>query len=247
MPSLAHQQILVAATEVLLVLFLIPNPAESIQENWVDQIARRVRVEDNLASGERVSSGYERYLTQLQTVQQALAQGNVSDVQHEMSRLDRMVAAKEGGISDSSAQSLLFYISEVTPVEYLDETTKSHLRLVREVVTFRADAFEELPTDSGYTSMVTPQTAPLGVWQFGWMGKGTFHPLLTLGAGVLFLVAVGVVVLLFVGVGGASPNGRSAIHTNDRTLEGLEKLEKLEKKTQSARPKETVPAPKVAP
>jgi hypothetical protein len=109
------------------------------------------------------------------------------------------------------------------------------------MVTFKADAFEELPTESGYTSTVTPQTAPLGAWQFGWMGKGSIPPILTLGAGVLVLVAVGVVVLLFVGVGGASPNGRSAIQTKDRTLE------ELEKKTQSASRKETLPARKVAP
>jgi hypothetical protein len=241
MPSLAHQQILVAATGVLVGLFLIPNSAESVQESWVDLIAHRVQVEHDLASREPVSSGYERYLTQLQSVQQALVQGHVSAVQHEMGRLIQMVAAKEGGISDSSAQALLFYISEVTPVEYLDETARSHLRLIPEMVTFKADAFEVLPTESGYTSTVTPQTAPLGAWQFGWMGKGSVPPIITLGAGVLILVAVGVVVLLFVGVGGASSNGRSAIQAEDRTLE------ELEKKTQSARHQETLPATKVAP
>ena len=67
MPSLAHQRILVAATGVLVGLFLIPNSAESVQESWVDLIARRVQVEHDLASREPVSSGYERYLTQLQS------------------------------------------------------------------------------------------------------------------------------------------------------------------------------------
>lgn len=244
MPSLAHQQILVAAMGVLVALFLIPNPADSVQESWVDLIAQRVRAEHNLASRERVSSGYERYLTQLHSVQQALAQGHVSAVQHEMSRLILMVAAKEGGISHSSAQSLLFYISEVTPVEYLDQTARSQLRLIREMVTFKADSFEELPTDSMSNSTVTSRTAPFGARQFGWMRKGTFPPIITLGAGVLVLVVVGVVVLLFVGVGGLSPHGRSAIQAKDRTLEGLEKLER---KTQSARRTETLPAPKVAP
>lgn len=216
MPSLAHQQILVAATQILVVLFLIPNQAESTRENWADQIAHRLQAEHNLASRERVSSGYERYLTQLQSVQQALVQGNVSAVRHEMSHLVRMVATKEGGISDSSAQSLLSYIGEVTPVEYLDETTKSHLRLIREMVTFRAEAFEELPSDSGYNSTVNPQTGPWGTWRFGWMGKGTFSPMIVLGTGVLLLVAVGVVVLLLVAVGGGSTNGRSAIQAKDR-------------------------------
>lgn len=223
MPSPAHQQILVAAKGVLLVLFLVPNPAEALQENWVDQITQRVQLEQDLASREPVRSGYERYLTQLQSVQLALVQGNVPAVQTEMGHLVRMAATKEGGISDSSAQSLLFYISEVTPAEYLDETTKSHLRLIREMVAFRAEAIEEVPTDSSYGSPVTPQTAPWGAWQFGWMRKGTFYPIITLGTGVLVLVAVGVIVLLLVGVGGASTNGRSARQTTDRTVEGLEK------------------------
>ncbi|MBU6431709.1 MAG: hypothetical protein KJS98_00165 [Nitrospirae bacterium] len=223
MPSLAHRQTLVAATGVLFVLFLIPNQAESVQENWVDQIAQRVRAEQHLASREPLSSGYERYLTQLHSVQQALLQGDVHAVQKEMSHFVRMVGTKEGGISESTAQSLLLYINEVTPVEYLDETTKSHLRLVREMVTLRAEAIEEPPTDSAYSSTVTPETAPWGAWQFGWISKGTFRPIITVGMGVLVLVAVGVVVLLFVAVGAATTNGRSAVHTKDRTVEGLEK------------------------
>jgi hypothetical protein len=223
MPSLAHQQVLVAAGGLWLVLFLVPNPAQSVQENWVDQIAQRVRAEFIVAGGEPASSGYERYLSQLQSVRQVLERGNVYGVQIEMSRLVRMVATKEGGLSDSSAQSLLFYISEVTPVEYLDETTKTRLRLIQEMVTFRAGAIEEVPADSPYGSTVAPQTAPWGGWQFGWMHKGTFHPILTLGAGVLVLVAIGMIVLLLVGLGGAAPNSRSAIQAKDRTVQGLEK------------------------
>jgi hypothetical protein len=134
-----------------------------------------------------------------------------------------MVATKEGGLSDSSAQSLLFYISEVTPVEYLDENTKTHLRLIQDMVTFRTGAIEEVPADSPYGSTVTPQTSPWGVWQFGWMRKGPFHPILTLGAGVLVLVAIGIIVFLLVGLEGASANGRSAIHAKDRAVQGLEK------------------------
>jgi hypothetical protein len=224
MPSLAHQRILVAAEGLLLVLFLlVPNPAQSVQENWVDQIAQRVRAEYNLAGGEPVNAGYQRYLAQLQSVRQVLERGHVYGVQTEMSRLVRMVATKEGGLSDSSAQSLLFYISEVTPGEYLDETTKTHLRLIQEMVTFKNGAVEEVPVDSPYASTVTPQTAPWEVWQFGWMRQGPFHPILTLGAGVLILVVIGMIVLLFVGLGGTSTNGQSGIHAKHQTAQGLEK------------------------
>jgi hypothetical protein len=134
-----------------------------------------------------------------------------------------MVATKEGGISNSSAQSLLLYIDEVTPPEYLDATTTSHLRLIREKVTFRADTIEEVPAEASYSGPVTPQSTPWASWQFGWMGQGTVPSIITLGAGVLVLVAVGVIALLLVGVGGASGNGRSADQTKDRTVEALEK------------------------
>jgi hypothetical protein len=224
MPSLAHQRILVAAEGLLLVLFLLsPNPAQSAQENWVDQIAQRVRAEYNLAGGEAVSAGYERYLTQLHSVRQVLERGHVYGVQIEMGRLVRMVATKEGGLSDSSAQSLLLYISQVTPGEFLDETTKTHLRLIQERETFRADVVEEVPADSPYGSTVAPQTAPWGVWQFGWVRKGTSHPIFILGAGVLVLVAIGMIAFLLVGLGGTSTTGRSAIHAQDQTAQGWEK------------------------
>jgi hypothetical protein len=223
MPSLAHQQILAAAQGLLFVLFLIPNPAESVQGNWVDQIAQRVRAEYNPASRKPVSSGYERYLTQLHSVEQALVRGNVSAVQAEMNRLVRMVATKEGGLSDSSAQSVLFYISEVTPVEYLDETTKSHLRLIQDMVMFRPEAIEDVPGDSPYGSTVASQTAPWGSWQFVGNRIGLFSPVISLGAGVLVLVAIGAIVFVFVGVGSASTNGPSVIQTNDRPVERVEK------------------------
>lgn len=227
MRSLAHQQMLVAAKGVFLLLCLVPAPAHSVQQGWVDQIAQRVQREERLAGGEAPTSGYERYLTQLQSVRQALVQGQVSAVQTDMGRLVRMVATKEGGISDSTAQSLLLYIGEVTPPEYLDATTTSHLRLIREKVTFRTDAIEEVPAEASYSVPVTPQITPWAAWSFRWMGQGTVPSIITLGAGVLVLVAVGVIALLFVGVGGVSANGRSANQTKDRTVEGLKKKTQL--------------------
>ena len=224
MPSPAYQRILVAALGLLLLLlFLIPVPAEGVQENWLDRIARRVQTEQHLASREAVSPGYERYLTQLHSVQQGLLRGQVSVVQTEMSHLVQMVATKEGGLSDSSAQSLLLFISEVTPGEYLDETTKSHLRLIRAMMTFRSEASEEVSAESAYGLTVPPQTAPWGWKEFGWMGKGTVHPIVTLGAGVLVLIVIGAIVLLFVGAGTTSANSRSADHSTDRTVQWLEK------------------------
>jgi hypothetical protein len=223
MPLSTHQQILVAAAGLLFGLFLPPNPAESVQEDWVDQIARRVRLEYNLTSREPASPEYERYLTQLHSVQQALVQKDVAAVQRGMNHLVRMVATKEGGLSDSSAQSLLFVISEVTPVEYLDETTKSHLRSIREMKAFKDQIAEEVPADSFYGVKVPRQTVPWGMGRLGQMLKGTGNPMITLGAGTLVLLAIGVIVLLVVAVRGASRDGRSANQTNDRTVEALEK------------------------
>lgn len=208
MPALALRQILVVAMGVWLLLCLVPNPAYSVEESWLEQIAQRVQLEQRLAGREPLTTGYERYLTQLHSVHQALVQGQVSAVQTEMGRLVRMVAAKEGGISDSTAQSLLLYISKVTPAEYLDATTTSHLRLIREMMRFRADTVEEVPADAFYSAPVSPQTTPWAAWPFRLMGKGTAPSIITLGAGVLVLVAIGVIALLLVGVEGASAKGR---------------------------------------
>jgi hypothetical protein len=222
MPSLAHQQILVAAKGLLLAVILIPNPAHSAQENWVDEIAQRVRAEYNLTSPERARSGYERYLLQLQSVQDALGRGNVAAVQTEMRHFVRMLAVKDGDISDSSAESLLFYLSEVTPVEYLDLTTRTHLRHIRDMVTFRTEAREEVPTDFSYALTVPPKPASESAWPFEWRGRGTMNPIIILGTGMLVLVAIGVMVFLIVGIGGASANGQSASHTKGLMVEGLE-------------------------
>lgn len=195
--SLAHQQVLVAAEGLLLILLLIPTPAHSLQQNWVDQIAQRVQTEHDSISPQHV----ELYLTQLQAVRQALGRGNVNAVQVAVTDLVRMVATKQGGLSDPSAQSLLLYISQVTPAEYLDKTTKSHLRQISDMMAFRTDNTEEIPEDSSYGLTVTPLSGSWQGWEFGWM-KSTLHPIVTLGTGILALIALGVIVLLFVGAGG---------------------------------------------
>jgi hypothetical protein len=189
---LTHQQRMVAAEGVLLILLVIPTPADSLQQNWVDQIVQRVQAEHDSISPQHV----EFYLTQLQAVRQALGRGNVNAVQAAVTDLVRMVATKQGGLSDPTAQSLLLYISEVTPVEYLDETTKSRFHLIRQMAAFRAESIA--PEESSEDVTVTPQT---GQWN-GWMRIGTVHPIVTLGAEILALIAFGVIVLLFVGAGG---------------------------------------------
>ena len=222
MSSLAHQQFLVAAEGLLLAFLLSPYPAHSAQDNWVDQIAQRVRAEYNLTSPERPRSGYERYLPQLQSIRDDLVRGNVTAVQAGMRQLVRMVAIKEGGLSESSAESLLFYISEVTPPEYLDLTTRTHLRLIQSMMSFRAEAREEVPTDFSYALIVPPMPASESAWPFEWMSKGTMNPIIILGAGMLGLVAIGVIVLLLVGIGGASSDGQSASRPKGRMVEVVE-------------------------
>jgi len=189
---LMHQQLMVAAEGLLVILLVIPKPAHSLQQNWVDQIVQRVQAEHDSISPQHV----EIYLTQLQAVRQALGRGNVNAVQAAVTDLVRMVAIKQGGLSDPAAQSLLVYISEVTPVEYLDETTKSRFHLIRQMAAFRAETI--VPEDSSEDVTVPPQTAQ---WN-GWMRIGTVHPIVTLGAEILALIALGVIVLLFVGAGG---------------------------------------------
>ena len=229
---MGNQAILVAAMAGWFGLVMMPLPVESVQENWVEQIAHHMQEQKRLTNHQALKSAYERYLTQLQFVQQALAHGNQHVVQNEMGHLIRMLATKEGGISDSSARFLLYYVGEVTPVEYLDEATRDHLRLIKEMFSFRAEAIEEPPIDSGYNSTVTPRTAPWGLWKLGWLGNGTFNPIITLGAGVLLLVAVGASVLLLVGLGVGSTKSGGTIRTKEA------ESELVEKKTEPAGPRQ---------
>src|SRR5512146_2812521 len=148
MGSPARHLILVAAHALLFLVVVLPPLVSSGQSNWVEQIAQRVQSEEDLMNRGPERRESERYLARVFAVQQALRQGDVPLVQAEMSRLVRMVATKEGGLSDSSAQLLLLYISDVTPTEYLDETTQSRLHLIRSLMAFRADTAEEIPSEA---------------------------------------------------------------------------------------------------
>lgn len=215
MPSMGNQQLLVVAMTGWFALVMMPLSAGSAQENWIEQITHQVQEQQRLATQKSLDSGYERYLRQLQLIQQALTHGQVRVVQHEMGHLIGMLATKEGGIADSSALSLLYYVGEVTPVEYLDENARTHLRLIKERFNDRAEAIDEPPEDSSYNTIVPPRTA---LWVWGgvrWMGTGTFNPIIALGVGVLLFFAVGISVLLLAGLGLPSTNGGGPSRTKE--------------------------------
>ncbi len=203
-----HRQMLIAAVGLWYLLLFLPSDVRSGPPQWVDQIAQRLQ--EHLAGpGHAVSPGSERYLVQLETLRQAVGKDDVLAVQKEMNQLVRMVGTKEGGLSDSSAQALLFYIAQVTPSEYLDQTTKSHLRIVRDLVAFNAElSDDEVREDVPYGTEFMRRPVPRGSWLFGWIGKGTLSPIFTLGAGILALVAVGAIAMFLVGLRGPSQQRR---------------------------------------
>ncbi|HJT19511.1 MAG TPA: hypothetical protein VJ746_03520 [Nitrospira sp.] len=200
-----HRQILIAALGLWPLLLSASSNALSSPHQWVDQIEQHLQ-EQMPGPGHAVSPGSERYLVQLQPLRQAVVKGHVVAVQTEMNQLVRMVATKEGGLSDSAAQALLFYISQVTPSEYLDQTTKNHLRIVRDLVAFKAELTDDdVSGDVPYGTEFMRRPIPRASWLFGWMG---LSPIVTLGAGILALVAVGAIAMFVVGLRGPSPQRR---------------------------------------
>ena len=216
--SMSPQRIVVIFFTALSTLLSVPNLAGGIQKSWTDRIAQHLQEEKARTSQDAFRPAYDRYLTQIQAVQWRVSQGNVAAAQKELNRLIQTIAIREGGIPESSALSLLFHISEVTPIEYQSETTKSHLRLIRELFTSSAGISEDLPVDPSYGWTVTPRTAPSGWERLSWWGKSRLHPIIVLGSGVLVLVAVAVVVLLFIGFRGASPEPKLSIDLNPKRL-----------------------------
>lgn len=212
MRSSACRQILVAAMAGWMTLVAIPLPVKSAQGNWIEQIAQQIREQKRLATHPTAVSAYEHYLAQLQRVQQAVAQGNTPLVQREMGRLVAIVGNAASGITDSSAKLLLASIGEVTPVEYLDDATRSRLRLIRETEMAGA-AIEEPPAPPPDASYGLPAQARPGAgpWMFGWMHNGQFHPLIVLGSGVLLLVGVGVVVMALIAFGVGDPRTKKPV------------------------------------
>jgi hypothetical protein len=218
MAPIRSQRTLLSVTAILLTLLLTPNLIAGVQDDWTEQIAHHLREEKTQAYQEAFGPAYDRYLAQLQVVQQALLLHNPPAVKKELNRLIQMIAVREGGISQSSSLSLIFYISEVTPSAYHDETMKSHFRLVRQLFTSGVEASREPPSDASYGSAAPPRIAPWGLNQYSWMGKIRFHPMFILGLGVLILVAVGGVVLLFVGLRGASSENKPSVQSKSKHM-----------------------------
>jgi hypothetical protein len=218
MALIRSQRRLLAVTTISLALFLTPDLIAAVQDNWTEQIAHHLREEKTQANQEAFGPAYDRYLAQLQVVQQALLLHKPSDVKKELNRLVQMIAVREGGISQSSSLSLIFYISEVTPSAYHDETMKSRFRLVRELFTSSAEASREPPSDASYGSAVARRTAPWGVEPYGWTGNSRFHPIFFLGVGVLILVGIGVLVLLYIGLRGSYSERKTSVQTKTKQL-----------------------------
>lgn len=209
---------LLVATTMSFALLLIPNLSEGVQGSWTEQIAHHLREEKNQSHQEELGAVYDRYLAQLEVVDQAYQVRNVPEVKKELNRLVQMIAAREGGISQSSALSLIFYISEVTPPVYHDETMKSHFRLVQRLFTSKAEESLEPPIDSGYGSAVPARTVPWGLNQYGWLGEIWYHPMFILGLGVLVLVVVGSLVFLFLGLRGGNSENKPSIRIKPKQL-----------------------------
>lgn len=203
-----HRLLLLAALVGALTLEAMPLPADRPQATWIDQIAFHVITQQETAAGEGLGQAYSRYLVQLQTVRAAVTGGNLLTVHNEMNRLIEMLGAKEGGISDSSASSLLYHVALVTPRQYLDDVARDRLRIVM-------DQFE-LPGDeaSGERlhgwNVLTPRRADSG---FGSIGGGTFSPIVALGVGILLVTAIGAGILLLLEVRSRYLKGRTITQT----------------------------------
>ena len=215
MRSSACRQILVAAMIGWMALAAVPLPAKSAQDNWIEQLTQRIREQSRLTTHPATASSYERCLVQLQRVQRALTQGDTRLVQREMGHLVAMVGAAESEIDDASAKLLLASIGALTPAEYLDSATRSQLRLIREIGIAGSETEEiQAPsTDAPYslTTQTPHQTGSWGSWIFRWADIGKSNPLIALGAGVLFLVGVGVVVLALVALGVGTPRSEAPV------------------------------------
>ncbi|HEU4683047.1 MAG TPA: hypothetical protein VFS39_00915 [Nitrospira sp.] len=203
MPRYGH--ILIAVPILVAMVLSLPDLTLRAEQSWVDRIGQRLQAQ--LAESDVPPAASERYAVRLQSVRQAVEKGQVMLVQREMSELVRMVATREGGINDAAAQMLLFYISQVAPSQYLDQTTKSHLRIIRDLVTFKAEVVEETVPEEGSYGLAQPSLVPTA-WPFGWIGTGRASYVITLGAGILVLILIGAIAMLLLGLRGPSQGHR---------------------------------------
>lgn len=203
MMPMVIRQILMSVMVLGSLFVLLSSPAKGEPVSWIDQISNRMLIEKDYGECQRTAATRDRNLSQLRLVQEALARGDVKAVRQEMSRLTHMLGMKEAEASDFSAVALLHQVGQVTPVEYLDDTARTRLLLIGSLLDHRGQEIDAPPMDGHFNAAVHPHQA-FG-WELGWMDGGRFHPIATLGSGVLLLTSVGAGTLLaLAGVGAAT-------------------------------------------
>lgn len=191
------QSLMIGIGLVLLVTTSGERVIAQQQDRWIDDIGLQMTFQ--------LPSPLVRhaYSLQLQSVRQALAEKNVSEIQRSMGRLVTMLGTKEGGISADTARSLLYVIDSVTPRQYLDQNAQSHLRLIHEFSV--VDQGPEVLQEGGGNTLDHPGgglygwefSHPLASWEYRWLWDGHVHPLLTVGIGIVLLIVVSAAALLY--------------------------------------------------
>lgn len=201
MVSMVNRQILISVMALWLLFVMMPSPAESEPVSWIDQLSGQMLLEKDHAKCQGPAATSDRYLGQLRVVREALARGDAKTARNEMVRLTHMLGMKEEvQASDFSAVALLHQVGQVTPVEYLDDTARTRLLLIRALLDHRGQEVDAPPMDGHFNAAVHAPHA-FG-WEFGWVDDGQFHPIVTLGSGVLLLTTVGAgALLILAGVG----------------------------------------------
>lgn len=195
----------------VILLVMSQEPVSAQQDRWVEEIGLQVALQ--LPSP---SAGHD-YFLQLQSVRQALAEDKVPAVQRSMDRLIMMLGTEEGGISAETARWLLYVIGSVTPSQYLDQSAQSHLRLINEF--YVVDEVSEVLREAGGNTSDHPGGG-VYAWEFAHrtssseyrrLWNGPVSPVLTLGLGVVLLIAVSVAALLYRAVRDRQGNGKPTL------------------------------------
>lgn len=174
------------------IVFMFPLPAKTSATTWIDPILRQTLEEKKGQTQYGGKADFDRYLAELQVVQEALAAGNTVTVQREMNRLIRMLAAKDGNIPDSTAVSLLLSIDQVTPSAYLDHWSQTRLHLLR--TELAGEGPRELPLDEFEGKQLHPSNTDTGAtpWSKFW----SLDPRISPWAGTVLLTGAGAMILL---------------------------------------------------
>ena len=132
--------VLLGTALLLGALLLVPLPTgQNHREGWITQMRefvlfQKLMAESARGAGETLSAGFETYLGQLELMRSLFLNGDHRGTYRAMNRFMDMLEAREGGISDQTADAIWDYCNEVTPKEYHD--TSRHLKKARTRVTF---------------------------------------------------------------------------------------------------------------